>query len=254
MTASNTDLSAVSGQSLHKIEIIAHRGASREAHENTLDAFAIAVELGADRIETDVRRTWDNVLVLHHDPTIAGRMLCELEYADLLNISRQQGFTIPTLNNALSRFGDKIRWDIELKEAGYEDQVVEEIGRLLQPSEYVITSFNDSVVRTLRTRHPQITAGLILGDEAPQDWLRTRISELFPMRRLQSCDARVIVANHNFIRFGFLQNIRNHRGQLWLWTVNNTNHLRRYMRIRRVSGIVTDDVRLALQIREEMAS
>lgn len=52
-------------------QVIAHRGASRAEPENTLAAFSRAVELGADGIELDVRRTADDRLVVHHDPHLA---------------------------------------------------------------------------------------------------------------------------------------------------------------------------------------
>ena len=45
--------------------VIAHRGASAYAHQNTLEAFRIAMEMGADMIEFDVRRTADDVPVVH---------------------------------------------------------------------------------------------------------------------------------------------------------------------------------------------
>jgi len=48
-------------------DVIAHRGASHVAHENTVAAFRRAVEMGAQGIELDVRRTADDVLVVHHD-------------------------------------------------------------------------------------------------------------------------------------------------------------------------------------------
>ena len=47
----------------------AHRGASLERAENTLEAFELAVELGADAIETDAHVTRDGRVVLAHDPT-----------------------------------------------------------------------------------------------------------------------------------------------------------------------------------------
>ncbi len=52
--------------------IVAHRGASAEAPENTLEAFARAIEVGADMIEFDVRRARDGRLVISHDP-VRGR-------------------------------------------------------------------------------------------------------------------------------------------------------------------------------------
>src|SRR5262245_21916718 len=54
------------------MEIIAHRGASREQPENTLAAFRRARELGADGVELDVHRTADGAIVVHHDAVIPG--------------------------------------------------------------------------------------------------------------------------------------------------------------------------------------
>ena len=48
-------------------EIIAHRGASYLAPENTLSAFRKAMEIGADGVEMDVQQTSDKKLVIHHD-------------------------------------------------------------------------------------------------------------------------------------------------------------------------------------------
>ena len=50
---------------------MAHRGASRAERENTLAAFTRAAEMGADAVELDVRRTAENLLVVHHDPHVA---------------------------------------------------------------------------------------------------------------------------------------------------------------------------------------
>jgi glycerophosphoryl diester phosphodiesterase len=65
-------------------EIIAHRGASRAARENTVEAFALAVAMGADGIELDVRRTRDGYLVVHHDARVeGGAAIVDLDRRDL---------------------------------------------------------------------------------------------------------------------------------------------------------------------------
>ncbi len=75
--------------------VIAHRGASRTEPENTVAAFRRAVEIGADGIELDVRRTADNQLVIHHDPRLSdGRVISDLLRADLPE-------SIPTFVEAL---------------------------------------------------------------------------------------------------------------------------------------------------------
>ena len=78
--------------------VLAHRGARRRAPENTLEAYAVARDLGADGVELDVRRTRDGALVLHHDPGPAeGPVLATLDHAEV----RERFPTIPTLAEAL---------------------------------------------------------------------------------------------------------------------------------------------------------
>ena len=65
-------------------QVIAHRGASRMARENTVEAFRLAAVVGAHAVELDVRRTADGVLVVHHDPMLPdGRLIAGLDVADL---------------------------------------------------------------------------------------------------------------------------------------------------------------------------
>lgn len=66
------------------VRVIAHRGASAAAPENTVEAFRLAKELGADWVELDARRTRDGQLIVHHDAVLAdGRTIVELDRADL---------------------------------------------------------------------------------------------------------------------------------------------------------------------------
>jgi glycerophosphoryl diester phosphodiesterase len=76
-------------------EVIAHRGASRLAAENTVEAFELAVLVGADGVELDVRRSADGVLVVHHDARVSdGRVIVETLWRDL-------PASVPTLGEAL---------------------------------------------------------------------------------------------------------------------------------------------------------
>ncbi|MCB1000745.1 MAG: glycerophosphodiester phosphodiesterase [Acidimicrobiales bacterium] len=73
--------------------MIAHRGASAAAPENTVEAFALAGRLGADAVELDVRRTRDGVLVVHHNPDLPdGRIIREVDARDLpASVARLDG-------------------------------------------------------------------------------------------------------------------------------------------------------------------
>ena len=96
--------------------VIAHRGASRLARENTIEAFELAVAMGVDGIELDVRRSRDGRLVVHHDvrigdaPTGGGAAIIDLDRSDL-------PAHIPDLHDALvactSRIGVTV--NIEIK-------------------------------------------------------------------------------------------------------------------------------------------
>jgi glycerophosphoryl diester phosphodiesterase len=66
------------------VKVIAHRGASAAAPENTIEAFHLAKELGADWVELDARRTADGQLIVHHDANLAdGRAIVELRRSEL---------------------------------------------------------------------------------------------------------------------------------------------------------------------------
>lgn len=66
------------------VRVIAHRGASAAAPENTVEAFLLARELGADMVELDARRTLDGQIVVHHDAHLPdGRAVVEVDHADL---------------------------------------------------------------------------------------------------------------------------------------------------------------------------
>src|SRR4029453_15138043 len=64
--------------------VIGHKGAAGLAPENSLAAFRVAREVGADGVELDVRRTSDGALAVHHDATLAdGRMLLDVPVGEL---------------------------------------------------------------------------------------------------------------------------------------------------------------------------
>jgi len=90
----------------------AHRGARAEAPENTLEAFTLAVELGATGIETDVWLTMDGVAVLDHDGAVRSglrrRALAEMDAADLPS-------SIPTVHQLYEAVGGSVEISVDVK-------------------------------------------------------------------------------------------------------------------------------------------
>lgn len=95
--------------------IFAHRGYHRDVPENTLEAFRIARDLGADGIETDVRADKNGVAILFHDGRAEnGALVSALDIAELREIC---GYHVPTLEEALGEIPDII-WNLEIKVPG----------------------------------------------------------------------------------------------------------------------------------------
>jgi glycerophosphoryl diester phosphodiesterase len=147
-------------------EIIAHRGASTTHRENTVEAFAAAVEQGADGVELDVRRSADGRPVVHHDPAYDDRRLVhEVEAAD------RPGH-VPTLEEAIEACGPLLV-DIEIKnwrrEAGFDparslaDDVVAVVRRLDMVEQVVVSSFDLSTVDRVKDLAPEIATGWLVG-------------------------------------------------------------------------------------------
>ena len=118
-------------QSESNIFVAAHRGFCDRYPENTLLAFQKALELGVDQIETDVRITKDNELVLIHDTTLnrttnGEGKVCDYTLAELKQLDAGNGETIPTLRELFELIKDHptLTLDLELKEypvSGWEE-------------------------------------------------------------------------------------------------------------------------------------
>ena len=110
--------------------VIVHRGASAFAPENTLEAYAAAMDYGADGCEIDPRRTADGVLVLFHDDmlenlTTGFGSVNQLTYYELLQLKRRANVqaAIPTLASALALARQRaMLLHLDLKEPGLADE------------------------------------------------------------------------------------------------------------------------------------
>lgn len=81
-------------------QVMAHRGASKAAPANTIEAFALARRMGAHAVELDVRQCATGELVVHHDPTLKdGRIIAHVAGNQLPDF-------VPTLDEALDACGD----------------------------------------------------------------------------------------------------------------------------------------------------
>ena len=154
--------------------IIAHRGASAAAPENTLAAFGLAAELGADGIELDVQMSGDGRLVVIHDfdaarTTNGQGKVAELTLAELQAFDAGAGQKIPTLDDVFEMLGPRLLYNIEIKYFGWRDRGVEtavadRIAAYHLENQVLISSFSPLAVRRARRQLPQtVPVALIRG-------------------------------------------------------------------------------------------
>ncbi len=140
--------------------IIGHRGASEDLPGNTLAAFALAAEQGADGIELDVQLSADNQTIIFHDFTLkrftgSKHKVSELTTPELKDIDLGKGQTISTLDELFEMMGPQVLYNIEIKEFslrdnGLETAVADCIESFGLQDMTLISSFNPLAVRRAR--------------------------------------------------------------------------------------------------------
>lgn len=230
--------------------IIAHRGASGDYHENTIEAFIEAINVGADAIELDVRKTKDNKIIISHDDNIDGIKLDSLDYNEILEVSSSKGFIVPTLEEVLKLCQGKILLDIELKEEGYEEEVISLIKKYLEYNEFFIRSFIDRQVRIVKKIDSKIKTGLLLGVGNPKYGFLTRLSELFPIFRIIRTKPNFISPHYRLMKFGYTKRMHLLKKPVIVWTVNDENLINKFLFKHKVDGLITDYPKLAINIQK----
>ncbi|MFY9422109.1 MAG: glycerophosphodiester phosphodiesterase [Bacilli bacterium] len=223
-----------------KTMVVAHRGASGHAPENTLLAFQKAIDMGADCIETDIRRTKDGIIVLFHDEKINGKKVNEITFEELRAEASKKSFQVPTLEEGLAYVKGKILIDIEFKEDGYVREAVDIIRKYLSHDEFFIRSFEDQVLVQVKEIDPKITTALLLGRDKPEKPIRTRLSEFFPGRRLRRTKADFVSPHYRLLKFFFVTRMNLRKCSVSVWTVNDEKLIKKVLFRNKVDNVVTD--------------
>ncbi len=226
--------------SRHSPFIVAHRGASKIQHENTLEAFEEAIRMGADAIEFDVRRTKDGLMVVHHNMLAprSRRRLSNLTYEQILEEHRPKQIHVCTLEEALRLCSGRISLDIELKEAGYEREVIEQAEGFYDLRHIAFTSFLDGAILTIKRTRPSTTTGLLIGVHIPARFL-AKSHNLLSVKRVRQSGADFVAPSWKLARFGFIRRMQAAGFPSVVWTVDNIGTAQKLVELG-VSGIVTN--------------
>ncbi len=247
------------------IQVIAHRGFSGAAPENTMAAFEAAADLGVG-FELDVILCATGEVVISHDKNVdrttdGEGMIGDLSLAELKSLDAGSwygeaftGETIPTLREVLERFGGVVPIDIEIKNCKpiepLVDAVVAEVERADMVDQVFVTSFNPYMLARVREQNPAIRRGMLTGTFKDEDlsliekvilrrlWLRGKVAPV------SFVEERVRIRKHKVKRW------QRHGYEVLTWTVNDEAEMRRMIDIG-VDGIITNHPDVLLRLLSE---
>lgn len=247
-------------------DIVAHRGASHDAPENTLAAFELAWQQGADVIEGDFYLTSDGQIACHHDrstkkTTGVDLMIAETTFDRLqqLDVGSWKGETwagerMPSLADVFATVPEGKRILVEVK-CGPEitqplKQAVQECN--LAPEQITIIAFDAKVIASCKEAMPKIKGYWLTSFE--EDDAKTSWSPTLPqvLQTLERCNADGLDcrANLEVLDAQFVKGIRDAEYELHCWTVNDPAVAKALMELG-VDSITTDRPRW---LREQVAS
>ena len=240
--------------------MIAHRGASRLAPENTLAAFRLASEIGADAVELDARLSADGAVVVHHDLTLdrttnGSGGVSECRLADLKALDagakfdpRFAGERIPSLDEVFEAIGRHVLINIELK--NYEsvlDRLAEAVVRVVRrhglERRVLLSSFNPFALWTARRLAPEVPRGLLVWP-GQKRWIRAALNRLTTIEAYHPQDSmtdRLTIAD---------QHTQGRR--VYVWTVNEVERMRELLLLG-CDGLITDVPDVARQAVQDVA-
>lgn len=219
--------------------VCAHRGRSGVAPENTLAAFEAAIELAVDFIECDVRRTSDGAIVLMHDAAVnrttdgegevSAMSLEQIRALDAGSWKDESyaGERVPTLAEALEAVTPACVLDIEIKQRGIAEQVVEEVCAADAIRRVSIVSFDLDDLRVAKAAEPRLACGWISG--GPEAEGHEGILALIDTALEVGCN--FVTCNHRAITEGFVYECHVRGLALMAWTMDEEQDIRRQMEL-----------------------
>ena len=232
--------------------ICAHRGSCGIAGLPAAERYDRAITLGVDYVELDVRRTVDGVFVNYHDDiTPSRRPASNLAYADLKS---ELGSELLTFAELLDIVAGRVGLHVDLKETGDEAEIVRMVLAHKSGSRFVVTTGAVESIRSVKDLFPDVQAGLTLGTDMrdAHTWatMTERLAELVPGPRLKRSHADFVAAHQQLARIRLLRYCKRRRIPVWVWTVDETKEIARFMADPRVTTLVTNRPDIALRFRD----
>jgi glycerophosphoryl diester phosphodiesterase len=237
------------------VQISAHRGGSEDARPETYDAFRHALSSGAEYVEWDIRKTKDGVLVVYHDAHAdrGGRLVADLEYQELCD---RLAYEVPRVDEVMNLIAGKMLGHLDLKEIGYEHEVIVLAESVLGRDSFIVTTLEDVSVRTIKCAFPGVKTALSLGLDlhkvARHRWVGVRRGELFPLSRVRACGADWVAVNYRLARLGLVDACKRSGLGVMIWTVDDGPLISRTVANDKIDVLITNRPKYAVARRAEL--
>lgn len=205
-------------------------------------AFRAAVTAGADGIEVDVRRTADGIMVIHHNRSLTGLRtpIAAMSFSQMRKAAKVAGYRIPTLEETVRYCSNRLFLDVELKEAGYEAEVIAACRKLMRSKRVIFTSFYPDVVKALKAISPESNVGLLVGLRLANKVVgRWRMRS--PLGTALDCGADFIAPHWRLATAAFCRRAHEADLPVVVWTVNRASVAQQLMK-QQVAAIITNYV------------
>lgn len=227
--------------------IIAHRGASGYAPENTIAAMNMAINQGCDGIELDVQLTKDEVVIVHHDwtfdrTTSGSGEVKDLTYEEIKSFDAGfwfskdfEGEKVPTLEDVINTIPKDLFLNVELKarsfdSRGLEKKVVEILEKNRRIENTVVSSFNHECLKKVQDLNSDIKLGLLYEAHMlnPVEYFESTGLNLYS---IHPCNYYLVEELAN--------SIHKKNMKIYTWTVNDENTKVRLEKLG-IEGIITN--------------
>ncbi|MFH1213543.1 MAG: glycerophosphodiester phosphodiesterase family protein [Candidatus Neomarinimicrobiota bacterium] len=223
--------------SVKPIQVIAHKGASGHAPENTLAAFEKAIALGADWIELDVQRVEDELFIMHDyrlERTTDGKgSIYSKTAAEVRQLRIAGKHQVPTLREALDLVDRRVKINIEIKSPGTTALVIKLVDEYVAKhswtyDQFLLSSFNQYEILAARQIQPRLATGVIIYG------LPFGLAEF-----TRPLGVQTIVTSAEFINAELVASAHQLKLEIIVYTVNYPDDIGRIIALG-VDGIVTN--------------
>jgi glycerophosphoryl diester phosphodiesterase len=230
--------------------IIAHRGASDIAPENTLKAFQIAIELEADYIEFDVRCSADGELVIIHDnctlrTTKKLNWINQMSLEEIKLLNAGENETIPTLGELIKCTKGKVNYMCEIKVQGAIDNIVKLLDKSDLLDSSILISFKHNELLKLKNKYPQLRMGAIV--PTAFGWLINWFKKKQTIFTANQNQFYAINPYHKIINSNYVSLAHKNNLKVFPWTVNSRKSIVKAINLE-VDGILTNHIKKAKEL------